>query len=255
MTYLHPVVLFLAAIFAGALNSVAGGGSFVSFPALLAVGVPAINANATNTIALWPGSLASAIAYRGELQPQRHIMITFGAASLVGGLLGALLLLRTPEATFLHLLPFLLLIATLLFTFGGRVTARLRQRSGHMVISPWVMVIGLGLVQLVIATYGGFFGAGIGIMMLACLTLMGMEHIHAMNALKTLLSVLINGVAVVAFVLARAIFWPEAIVMIAGAILGGYGGARTAQRIDPLLVRRFVIAIGFSLTVYFFIHP
>ena len=144
MIYLHGVVLFLAAVFAGALNSVAGGGSFISFPALLATGVPAINANATNTLALWPGSLASAIAYRKELRPPRHIMVTFGVASLVGGLLGALLLLRTPEATFLHLLPFLMLFATLLFTFGGRVTARLRQRSGHVAASPWLMAIGLG---------------------------------------------------------------------------------------------------------------
>jgi hypothetical protein len=254
MTFLHSVVLFLAALCAGALDSVAGGGSFISFPVLMATPVPPINANATNTAALWPGSLASVAAYRREPRPQRHIMVTLGVASLVGGLLGALILLRTPEAEFVHLLPFLLLIATLLFTFGGSVTARLRRRAAHFMVPSWVAMIGLGAIQLVIAAYGGFFGAGIGIVMLACLTLTGMENIHAMNALKTLLSVLINGVAVVAFVVARAIYWPEAILMVLGAILGGYGGAHTAQRIDPLLVRRFVIAIGFALTVYFFMH-
>ncbi len=254
MTFLHSVVLFLAALCAGALNSVAGGGSFISFPALMATGVPAINANATNTAALWPGSLASVAAYRREPRPQRRVMVTLGVASLVGGLLGALILLRTPEAEFVRLLPFLLLTATLLFTFGSPVAARLRRRSARTVVPSWVTMIGLGAIQLAIATYGGFFGAGIGIVMLACLTLAGMENIHAMNALKTLLSVLINGVAVVAFMLAKAIFWPEALLMVLGAILGGYGGAHTAQRIDPLLVRRFVIVIGFALTAYFFMH-
>ncbi len=254
MPILHPFILFFAALIAGALNSVAGGGSFLSFPALLLTGVPPIIANATNTIALWPGSLASVGAYRKELKAQAPLLIILGSASLAGGLAGALLLLHTPEVVFVRMLPWLLLLATLLFTFGGRLTARLRQRLGLQGRAEWISRIGIGLIQLVIATYGGYFGGGIGILMLASLSLIGMTHIHSMNALKTLLATLINGVAVVAFILAGAVYWPQAILMIAGAVIGGYGGAHTAQKIDPRWVRSFVIVIGFTMTIYFFVR-
>ncbi len=254
MIYWSSIILFLAALFAGALNSVAGGGSFISFPALLFTGVPAIVANATNTVALWPGSVASVGAYRRELGPRSYLLLILGGASLIGGLLGALLLLHTPESTFVRLLPYLLLLATLLFAFGGKITARLRQRLGASVNSRWAPVIGIGLVQLVIATYGGYFGGGIGILMLASLALIGMDNIHTMNALKTLLASLINGVAVATFVLAHAVFWPQALLMVVGAVIGGYGGAHFAQKLDPRLVRRFVIGVGIVMTVYFFVR-
>jgi uncharacterized membrane protein YfcA len=254
MSYLSLILLFAAAAVAGALNSVAGGGSFISFPTLLFTGVPPIPANATNTIALWPGTVASAIAYRDDLTARGRTLLILGSASVAGGLIGATLLLRTPEAAFVRLLPFLMLVATLLFTFSANITAWLRRRSRWGVGPKWMPMVAVWLLQLVIATYGGFFGGGIGILMLATLSMMGMEDINAMNALKTVLASLINGVAVVAFVLAGAIYWPQAIVMIVGAIVGGYGGANTARRIDPRLVRRFVITIGFGLTVYFFIR-
>ncbi len=254
MPYLNPILLFFAALMAGALNSVAGGGSFISVPALLFTGVPAIIANATNTVAVWPGSVASAVAYRKEFKAQRHLLLILGAASLTGGLLGALLLLHTPEVVFVRLLPFLLLMATFLFAFGGNIAARLRRGLGTGLAGRWAPVVGVGLIQLVIAIYGGYFGGGIGILMLASLALIGMENIHTMNALKTLLGTLINGVAVVAFILARAVWWPQALLMVAGAVIGGYGGAHFAQQIEPRLVRRFVIGVGVAMTLYFFIR-
>ena len=254
LTFFNAIILFFVAILAGALNSVAGGGSFFSFPALLFTGVPAINANATNTIALWPGAVASVGAYRRDVGGQPVLLITLCVASLIGGLLGAVLLLRTPEPVFVELIPFLLLAATLLFTFSGQITRYLRTRFHHPARAQWVSLLGVGLLQLAIAVYGGFFGGGIGILMLASLALIGMENIHRMNALKTLLSSLINGIAVVTFVLAGVVFWPQAVLMIVGAVIGGYGGASIARRLDPLLVRRFVITVAFGMTIYFFIR-
>lgn len=253
MTISNVLVLFFAAMLAGALNSVAGGGSFVSFPALIFTGVPAINANATNTVAVWPGTVASSRAYRNELRWHRGVLVLM-VVSLIGGVLGAVLLLRTPPATFVRLIPYLLLVATLLFTFGSSITARFRGHAGKTANSSWLAIAGLALFQLAVATYGGYFGGGIGILMLAALSLMGMENIHEMNALKTVLASCINGVAVLTFVLAGAVFWGQAAVMVIGAIAGGYGGASFARRLDPLLVRRFVIVVGFAMTIYFFVR-
>lgn len=253
MTVPEAIILFLAAMLAGVLNSVAGGGSFISFPTLIFTGVPAISANATSTVALWPGTVASASAYRKELAAHRGVP-ALAAVSLVGGLVGAELLLHTPPATFLRLIPYLLLVATLLFTFGSAITRRLRSRAAESSDSAPPSVLGMALVQLLIAIYGGYFGGGIGILMLAALSVMGMENIHEMNALKTVLASCINGVAVVTFVLAGAVFWPEAVAMVAGAVVGGYGGAHYARRLPPLLVRRFVILVGFGMTIYFFVR-
>lgn len=246
------VILFAAAVVAGTLNSVAGGGSFISFPTLLFTGVPPIEANATNTVALWPGVVASVGAYRREFAAQLRAVVLLGSVSLVGGLLGALLLLKTPETTFLKVLPWLLLFATLLFTFGRTLTRRVKLALGPTRTPHWFPLVGVCFIQLAIAVYGGFFGGGIGIMMLAGLALLGMENIHAMNALKTLLGSLINGIAVIAFIAAGVVAWPQAILMIAGAILGGYGGAWYAQKIDPRLVRGAVIITGALMTAYFF---
>lgn len=291
MTIPQAIALFIAALLGGALNSVAGGGSFIAFPALVFTGVPDINANATNTIALWPGSVASVGAYRRELSASGRL-VWLGSISMVGGVLGAVLLLRTPPATFRALIPFLLLLAVLLFTFGGTLTSRLRAalaRRSRAAAAPvpaparaattdehvaavvavmgeppamnpppaaeplsWTTIAGVSLALLVIATYGGYFGGGIGIMILATLAVVGMENIHAMNALKTFLQTCINGVAVVTFIIGGAVWWPQALVMIGGAIIGGYGGAYSAQRLPPRLVRRFVIIVGFTMTLYFF---
>jgi uncharacterized protein len=256
----HPVFLFFAAFVAGALNSVAGGGSFISFPALLFTGMAPIAANATNTAAVWPGSVASAVAYRNRITPAaRRLLPPLLITGVIGGVLGACILLRTPQATFLHIVPWLLLGATLLFVASGPITARVnalhaRSRSRRDdKPSGLLMAIAL-LLELLVAMYVGYFGAGVGILILALLAFMGMEDIHTMNALKTVLVSVVNGVATVTFIWARVIVWPQALLMLVGAMLGGYGGAHFAQKIDPQRIRWLVIAIGFTMSLYFFIH-
>jgi uncharacterized membrane protein YfcA len=246
------ILLFCAALLGGAVNSVAGGGGFIAFPALLFTGMPSINANATNTVALWPGTLASTGAYRkalsGELLKRilPLIVITF-----LGSILGSALLLKTRVATFDKMVPWLLLAATLLFSFGGKVTAWINRH--HTDGGPTTgRVVGITLLQLCVAVYIGYFGAGVGIVMLALLSMMGMENIHSMNGLKTLLATCGNGMAVIVFIFAHAVIWPQALLMVFGGGLGGYAGAWYAQKLDPRTVRYIVIAIGYTMTTYFF---
>lgn len=253
MTVHDATLLFSVAVVAGALNSVAGGGSFLSFPALLLTGVPPIQANATNTAALWPGTVASASAYRNELRGEnRRMLLPLILTGLTGAVLGATILLRTPQATFLHMIPYLLGGATLLFAASGRITRWVRERSAHMRNQTKLAVIGAALIQLCIAIYIGFFGAGAGILMLAMLAIMGVESVHTMNAYKTVLASLCNGIALVPFFLAQAIWWPQALLMLVGAAFGGYYGAYYAQKMSPRHVRWMVIAIGASMSLYFF---
>ncbi len=252
MTSLYGALLFLAAALAGVMNSVAGGGSFISFPALVFTGVLPIPANATSTVALWPGSVASLGAYRKRLPKGGHLLAPLAGASVIGGVLGAVLLLHTPQATFMHLVSYLFAAATLLFAFGKRLFDRVgRFLKGTGPIS-WPAVVGATLVQLIISVYGGYFGGGIGILMLALLSTVQMEDIHSMNGVKSLLAATINGAAVVTFIVARAVIWPQALLMVAGAVLGGYGGAHLAQKLSPGLVRGFIISVGASMTLYFF---
>lgn len=245
---LGAAALFGASLLGGAMNAIAGGASFITFPTLLALGLPPIPANATNTVGIWPATLAGAGALREDLATQRERLVPLAVTSVLGGIAGALLLLRTPTVTFVHLLPWLMLVATLLFAFGRQLTARLR---GHA--PPRGMQIAVIVMQFVIAVYGGFYGGGMGMMMLAGLALAGMEDVHAMNALKNVLSTFINGVAVVTFAVAGVVAWPYAGVMAVGAIAGGYLAARFARRLDPKFVRWFVIVSGAALTVYFFL--
>jgi len=251
MTLSHALFLLCAAGLAGALNSVAGGGSFVSFPALLFTGVPPVNANATSTVALWPGSVASASAYRRQFSPDDRSQISeMAIISLVGGLVGALVLLHTPQAAFMRLVPYLLFVATLIFALGKTIN---RALASHLA-SPGGkarLAAGTGLLQFLIAVYGGFFGAGIGILMLALLSLMGGRNVNSMNAYKNLLASCINGVAVVTFAVAGAVKWPQATLMMLGSVAGGYGAGHYAQKVDPRLVHRFVIATGCVMSVYF----
>jgi hypothetical protein len=246
---LGATALFGASLLGGAMNAIAGGASFITFPTLLALGLPPIPANATNTVGIWPATLAGAGALREDLAEQRNRLVPLGIVSILGGVAGALLLLRTPPTTFVHLLPWLMLVATLLFAFGKQLTARLRRGEAGR-----GMAIAMLVVQFVIAVYGGYYGGGMGMMMLAGLALAGMENIHEMNALKNVLSTLINGVAVVTFASAGVVVWPAAGVMAVGAIAGGYLAARYARRLDPKYVRWFVIASGAVLTVYFFLR-
>jgi uncharacterized membrane protein YfcA len=246
------ILLFLAAAGGGVVNSVAGGGGFIAFPALLFSGVPSINANATSTVALWPGTLASTGAYRKALSVELLkrilplVIITF-----LGSIVGSILLLKTRQATFDKLIPWLLLGATLLFSFSGKVTGWINRH--HSESGPSAMrVVGVTLLQACAAVYIGYFGAGVGIVMLALLAMMGIENIHSMNGLKTLLATCGNAVAVIVFIIAGAVFWPQALVMIFGGALGGYVGAWYAQKMNPKTVRYVVIAIGCSMTAYFF---
>jgi uncharacterized protein len=256
--------LFAAALVGGALNAVAGGGSFIGVPALLSVGIAPVAANATTTLAMWPGSLSSAVAYRREIVRARHWLVTLGAASLVGGMVGGWLLIRTPDQRFLRLLPWLMLAASVTFTVGGRVADRLLRRgkpssetratgaprapsAPHAPV--WIL-----LFQLAIAIYGGYFGGGMGIMMLAAFSIAGMVDIHEMNGLKTLLAVAINGVALVEFIVSGAIAWAPGLIMVAGGIVGGYYGAFLARKIDGGVVRAIVIVIAWTMTAYFFVR-
>ncbi|TAM74021.1 sulfite exporter TauE/SafE family protein [bacterium] len=244
-------LLLLVAIFAGALNSVAGGGSFLSFPALLFTGLPPIMANATNNAAMWVGTASSAGGYREEVAKSRRYLVAVAIVSAVGGIAGAIILLRTPSSLFTKLIPFLLLVATLLFIAGPLLPryAGKPKLSHHDVDRPSPRAI---IGQLAVGIYGGYFGAGMGFVMLAMLVLEGFENIHDMNGIKTFLSAIINGVALIPFIIARAIAWPEAIVMSLGAMLGGYLGARVARRLPSQAVRRGVIVIACVLTAYFF---
>ena len=251
----QDLALFASAVVGGGLNSVAGGGSFLTFPTLVVTGVGSIRANATSTVALWPGSVASVGAYRRELGAVPHVK-ELSAISLVGGLLGAVLLLRTPAATFSALIPYLLLVATLLFAFNSKIKStfgKLFASADRGMSRSSRVPVALVVAQLVIATYGGFFGGGIGILMLAALGLLGLENIHEMNALKTVLASCINGIAVVTFIVARAVEWRQAVIMLVGAIIGGYLGASTARKLDQRVVRGFVIAVGCAMTIYFFV--
>jgi uncharacterized protein len=246
---LTTLLLAATAFAAGAINAVAGGGTFLTFPALVFAGLPAIAANATSTAAVCPGALASALAYRRDLVGiSRSTLRTLVVISLAGGVLGAVLLLVTPERTFSFLIPWLLLAATLLFAFGRPIAAMIRRRF-H--IGPSALVIG----QFVIAIYGGYFGAGIGILMLGMMTIAGLTDINQMNGIKTLLSGCLNAVAVVTFTIAHQVHWPPAITMAIFAIVGGYAGGWLARRVDPARVRALVIALGLAMTVYFFVRP
>src|SRR5579884_4130955 len=237
----------------GIVNSVAGGGGFIAFPALLFSGVPSINANATSTVALWPGTLASTGAYRKALSVELLkrilplIIITF-----LGSIVGSILLLKTRQSTFDKMIPWLLLAATLLFTFSGKITTWINRHRRDEAGPSGTRIIGVTLLQAVAAVYIGYFGAGVGIVMLALLAMMGMENIHSMNGLKTLLATCGNAMAVIVFIFARAVFWKQALLMIVGGALGGYAGAWYAQKMRPQHVRFVVIAIGYSMTVYFF---
>jgi len=249
------VLLFLAAAIGGGLNAVAGGGSFLTLPALIFSGVSPVVANATSTLALWPASISSTFAYRGDIKTSKRWLLILGITSVAGGLAGAQLLVRTSDSSFLRLLPWLMLVAAVTFTFGNKLRPKTADTGSHRFEhgGAWhPSMLGIVLIQLAIAAYGGYFGGGMGIMMLATLALAGMTNIHEMNGLKALLGVSINGLALLTFVLSGAIQWKYGLTMAAGGILGGYSTAAFARRLDPRYVRTFVIVVGWGMTIYFF---
>jgi uncharacterized membrane protein YfcA len=247
--------LFLAAMIAGTLNALAGGGSFISFPALLLLRVPPVQANATNTVALWPGLAASTIAYLKRLKVPTRLLIPLLVTSVAGGWAGALLLLKTPQHTFMHLVPWLLLGGTLLFAFGNSIRAIGGKTDAidDLEAISWRAIAISSFLELLVAVYGGYFGAGIGFITLGMLAALGMRDVHAMGAIRTLLAAAINAAAVVTFVLAGAVLWRECGVMIAGALTGGWFGAHFAQKSDPRKVRVLIIGVGLAMSAYFFV--
>ncbi|MDZ7962790.1 MAG: sulfite exporter TauE/SafE family protein [Aulosira sp. DedQUE10] len=253
LTVLHSLLLFTTAFIAGGLNAVAGGGSFITFPALIFTGVPPIIANATNNTALWVGALASAGAYRKDLGIKRPVFLLLCGISLLGGIIGSLALLYTSADVFEKLIPYLLLSATLVFTFGDTLRGWLQLHTQKSTPDS-VPIFNLALAQLAIAIYGGFFGAGLGILMLATLSFLGIKNIHTINAFKAFLGSCINGIAIIPFIFAGVIAWQQAILMAVGGSLGGYLSAHYARRLKPQLIRKIVIFVAFSMTIYFFVH-
>jgi uncharacterized protein len=274
--YQYPL-LFLVAAIAGAVNSVAGGGTLLTFPALIWAGQVARLANATSTVALWPGQLGSLWGYRREVGRSHKAIGLLAVPSLLGGLAGALLLLGTDDATFAALVPYLILTATLLFAVqqplarwrkvreekeGGRPEAEEAgtgtQDPSSFIPHPssfprarWIVVLAF---QFLVAIYGGYFGAGIGILMLAAFGFLGFRNIHRMNGLKNICGMCINAVAAILFIVHGLVDWRLASLMAAGSILGGYAGAGAAQRIGQENVRKIVILIGIGLTVAMFVR-
>ncbi|MFL6257261.1 MAG: sulfite exporter TauE/SafE family protein [Pyrinomonadaceae bacterium] len=252
MNLWQEVVIAAAAFAAGLINSIAGGGTLVSFPALLWVGRTSVMANATSTVALWPASLAGLYGFRRELKGGARTFLLFAVPSLVGGVLGAVLLLRTPTEMFDHLVPFLILFATLLLAAQEPISRRLRgdrEEEREPTRAWWA---GALVFQFLVGVYGGYFGAGIGILMLAALGLLGFTDIHRMNALKNLLAICINGVAAVCFIAWGKVYWTDVLVMTFAAIAGGYSGARLAYRLGRRFVRIAVILIGLIMSVSLF---
>ncbi len=255
---LHLAAAFGAALLAAAVNSVAGGGTLISFPVLIWLGLPSVMANATSTVGIWPGSLGSIWGFRRELSRTDRRMRMLVVPCLVGGAAGALLLRATTTATFDALVPFLVLFATVLFALRGTVQAWLRRRTtgeeGGEGADPGALrrpAAGI-LATLAVAVYGGYFGAGMSIMNLSMLGMLGMTDLLEMNALTSLFSLCVNGVAIALFAAAGLVDWPVALAMAAGALLGGYGAAGIARRIGRKTLGRFVIAVGFTVSAIFF---
>jgi uncharacterized membrane protein YfcA len=258
--------LCVTAFLAGAMNSIAGGGTLLTFPALMTAFAPlgpqmaAAMANGTSTVALLPGSFAGAVGYRKELAECRRFVVRMFAPSVMGGFLGAWLVGVAPDA-FAALVPWLILSAAILFVIQAPLSRWIKKRAatdqasaGHHEPGWTVQAMVIGF-QFLIAVYGGYFGAGIGILMLTALGFMGVGDIHRMNAVKTFLASTINTASVVVFVRAGLVNWAFAWPMVITAIIGGYAGARVARRLPPVYVRYAVIAIGFGLATYYFIRP
>ena len=257
MTAAGFLLVFLAALVGGAVNSIAGGGTLITFPAIVWLGVPPISANATSTVALWPGSFGSMWAYRDELSGARIWLTWFTAPSIAGSIVGAQLLLHTAPDRFDAIVPILVLGATLLFLLQQPLSRRLVRRTpeeqdGRPLLPrpSWWLIAG----QFAVAVYGGYFGAGIGILMLAALGAIGLTNIHRMNGLKNWGAMCINAIAAITFVLSGIVTWPVALAMAAGGLAGGYGGARLALRVGQRWVRRAVIAIGFLAFVWLLVN-
>ena len=240
------LLLFFAALGAGVMNGVAGGGSFLTFPALVFTGVPGVIANATSTVALFPGTCASAWAYRDDFRGFGRVSFpAMLAASVAGGLVGALLLLWLPATSFDRIVPWLLLVSSIVFYFGPRLTLFLQKR----------VEVGAGLFlafQFLVAIYGGYFGGAVGLMMLAMWSLFGVAELKSMSATRVLLGSAMNSIAVICFTLAGKVWWPQTLLMLVAAVIGGYAGARVARRLNPEHLRTAITVLNVVVTLAFF---
>jgi hypothetical protein len=249
----HWLWLTVASFLAGVLNAVAGGGSFLSFPAMLSMRILPVQANATNTVALWPGQLTSVAAYRDDIRKNLRIALPMGVAGLIGGAVGALVLLNTPQMTFLHLVPWLLLISSSIFAFTGPVSRWLARRKGNIAAAhqpPRRLPVFLATMS--VCFYIGYFGAGAGFLLITVLSLFGYEDLHEINALKVVSTTLANGIAVVIFSVSGKVVWPYCLLAMFVCAIGGYSSARLARRIPQPVLRGLVICIGLFMSAWFF---
>ena len=253
VTLLHVLTATVAAFLAGGINSIAGGGTLISFPTLVWLGLPSITANATSTVAIWPGSLGSIWGFRSELRQTQPKLRLFAISSLIGGGIGAILLRLTPPIIFERLVPFLILFATILFVVADPIRNKLRK---HRLSSTdqHVWIPGALALNLAVAIYGGYFGAGMSIMMLSVLAIIGMTDIFEMDALTSVFSLCVNGVAAILFIYLKMVDWRYVLPMAAAAMLGGYGAAGIAKRIGRTAVRRFVIIVGLVASATLFVR-
>jgi hypothetical protein len=250
LTLLSAALLFLAGFLSGAVNAVAGGGTFITFGGLSLAGLPPIAANATSSISQFPGYITSTLAYWSDIKTFWRGALVLAIISAVGSLAGALILLALDNPSFKAMVPWLLLAATALFAAGPWLTPRPKPGAPAAVGS-----VPGAIVQFATALYGGFFGAGMGVMMLATLGLTQAGDYHRLNALKNMLSIVIAAVAIVVFVSGGLVAWPQAIVMIPGVALGGWAGVWVAKRVPQPAVRGFVVAVGVFLAAYYFLKP
>ena len=250
--------VIVAAFLAGALNAVAGGGSFLSFPAMLSIGLGPIQANATNTVALWPGQLTSIAGYRNEVRKHRELALWMALAGLLGGSVGAIILLHTPAKTFLDLVPWLLLFAALTFAVSGPVMKQIERRKGVRIVDP-ESEIGrnrnywpLAIATTVVCFYIGYFGAGAGFLIISLLSVFGFQDLNEMNAMKVVSTTMANGMACILFAFSGKVEWRYCLAAMVTCGLGGYLAARLAQRLNPAFLRGLVVAIGLGKAAYFF---
>jgi len=254
----HWVWLVVAAFLAGVLNAVAGGGSFLSFPALLGMGILPVQANATNAVALWPGQLTSAAAYRDDVRKNLSSAMLMGAAGLIGGTAGAVVLLNTPQMTFLHLVPWLLLGASSIFAISGPVSrwleslkmARRERAVAGQIHAP--RRVPLFFAAIAVSLYIGYFGAGAGFLFMTLLALFGYEDIHAINALKVVAGMLANSMALIIFIVERQVVLHYCLAAMVACGIGGYASASLARRVPQPVLRGLVVVIGLSMAAWFF---
>ena len=249
----HWLWLTVASFLAGVLNAVAGGGSFLSFPAMMGMGILPIQANASNTVALWPGQLTSIAAYRDDFRRNIRMVLPMGLAGLLGGTVGAVILLITPQLTFLHMVPWLLLAASSIFALSGPVSRWLERRRGSIAgASHAPRRLPVFVATMAVCFYIGYFGAGAGFLLITVLSLFGYQDLHEINALKVSTTTLANGIAVVIFAVSGKVVWPFCLLAMIVSAIGGYSSARLAKRVPQPVLRGLVVFIGLSMAAWFF---